>query len=494
MVATFYSPQTRFWELLSGSLLAWVTLYKKNACSSIKYKVDFWLSRIVHGEKHEADCKTLSNVLSFAGLLLLMYGFWRINKELSFPGKWALVPVLGAVLVITAGSNAWVNRIILSNRVAVWFGLISFPLYLWHWPLLSFATIVEGETPSRNIRIAAVALSLFLAWLTYQLVERPIRFGKHGKVIVTTLVALMVVVGYVGYTAYNRDGLLSRNIVKINSSKDQNVLIEENPGFPCEKITGLDGKWCTVYKSEFSNSAKKMIIWGDSSVEVFLPAFKDIARRENLALVSIFHPSCPPILGARKTNFSYAESRSYCSSGLMQQGVVDFISKEKPDLIILNAAWNNYSPFSNREFITNNSDLIADSSTTTQTIKDNLPLTVAQLSKISNVLIFKSWPTLKSAPNYKIIRLPFWRSSSDNGTTSVQFFNDDSLFINGVFDQLAISNVHFYNPSSKVCVDERCLLVLNGKNLYSDQYHITPQGSMELREDILSVVYNALNK
>jgi peptidoglycan/LPS O-acetylase OafA/YrhL len=168
----------------------------------------------VYSEKQEADGKTLSNVLSFLGLLLLVYGFWRINKELSFPGKWALVPVLGAVLIITAGSKAWVNRIILSNKIAVWFGLISFPLYLWHWPILSFARIVESEVPSRNIRLAAVVLSIVLAWLTYKLVERPLRFGNYSKVKVTVLVVLMTILGYLGFNTYDRDGYEFRNSVK----------------------------------------------------------------------------------------------------------------------------------------------------------------------------------------------------------------------------------------------------------------------------------------
>ena len=210
MVATFYSPQTRFWELLSGSLLAWFTLYKKDIFTGIKSKIDVWLSRIVYCEKQDNDGRTLFNVLSFVGLFLLLYGFWRINKELSFPGKWALVPVLGALLIITAGSKAWVNRTIFSNKVAVWFGLISFPLYLWHWPILSFARIIESEVPSRNIRIAAVALSVLLAWLTYKLVERPLRFGNYSKVKVTVLVVLMTIIGYVGYNTYDRDGLKFR--------------------------------------------------------------------------------------------------------------------------------------------------------------------------------------------------------------------------------------------------------------------------------------------
>lgn len=79
-VATFYSPQTRFWELLSGSLLAWTTLYKKDEFANITNKIDGYLAFMVHREKKEADGKILSNFLSFLGLLLLVYGFGGLIK------------------------------------------------------------------------------------------------------------------------------------------------------------------------------------------------------------------------------------------------------------------------------------------------------------------------------------------------------------------------------------------------------------------------------
>ena len=216
VVATFYSPQTRFWELFAGSMLAWFVLHSKNTFSNYGLKIDGLLSRIVYRESVEADGRTLSNTTSFAGCLLLAYGFWRISKEVGFPGWWGMVPVLGAALVILAGPRAWLNRTVLSNKIAVWFGLISFPLYLWHWPLLSFARIVESGTPARNVRIVAVVLSVALAWLTYRFVERPIRFGKNRRIKAFVLVFLMVVVGYVGYNAYARDGLKFRRVVALN--------------------------------------------------------------------------------------------------------------------------------------------------------------------------------------------------------------------------------------------------------------------------------------
>jgi peptidoglycan/LPS O-acetylase OafA/YrhL len=205
--ATFYLPQSRFWELLSGSSLAWFILYGKGLSANLG--------------------RALSNVLSLLGLLLLAYGFGRISSAIAFPGTWAIVPVLGTVLIILAGPMSWMNRNILSNKLLVWFGLISFPLYLWHWPLLSFARIVEGEVPSRIVRVAAVALSVLLAWLTFRFIERPIRLGNHGKAKVIFLLVPMVMVGYVGYGTYSRDGLKSRSIVK--SYESVLATIQSNP-------------------------------------------------------------------------------------------------------------------------------------------------------------------------------------------------------------------------------------------------------------------------
>lgn len=270
MVATFYSPVSRFWELLSGSLLAWLTLYNKGKFSIILSGAELWLCSIVYRNKHKIDRNTLVNAVSFIGLFLLLYGFWRINKGLSFPGKWALVPVLGAVLIIAAGSKAWVNRAILSNKVLVWFGLISFPLYLWHWPLLSFARIVEGEVPSQNMRIGIVILSIALAWLTYRLVERPLRFGGHGKTKVAVLVVLMTIVGYVGYNTYERNGLLFRFDHLSEENRLSFLKIADAwkyRGYPAPENSFKDPKY--DYLRIGSNDGYKILFIGDSHAQQY---------------------------------------------------------------------------------------------------------------------------------------------------------------------------------------------------------------------------------
>jgi peptidoglycan/LPS O-acetylase OafA/YrhL len=230
-VAAFYSPFTRFWELLCGSSLAWLTLYRQEAFASIKIRVDTWLNALFKGEQ---PGQVLPGLLSVCGLVLLVYGFWRINKEVDFPGTWAVVPVLSAVLLISAGPKAWLNRVILSNRFAVWFGLISFPLYLWHWPLLAFARIVEGQEPSGEIRVAVVLLSIVLAWMTYKLVETPLRFGQNDKRKLVTLLVFMTSVGIAGYETYERDGMSFRMALKEHSQLQE--LIKD----PLPKVNDLE--------------------------------------------------------------------------------------------------------------------------------------------------------------------------------------------------------------------------------------------------------------
>jgi hypothetical protein len=115
-----------------------------------------------------------------------------------YPGWWALIPVLGSIAIILAGSSAWINKVILSQKTLVWFGLISFSLYLWHWPLISFLWIIEGKQPSLPDRISAILLAVVLAWLTTALIEKPFRYGHRVKAKIISLCTIAILIGLVG--------------------------------------------------------------------------------------------------------------------------------------------------------------------------------------------------------------------------------------------------------------------------------------------------------
>ena len=177
--AAFFLPAGRFWELLAGSLLAYFHHY---------------------GRLPDAH----RNAKAALGAAMLAAAFALLEAGRAFPGWWALLPVLGTVLLIWAGPAAWLNRRVLSRPALVFVGLISYPLYLWHWPLLSYARIAHDGEPPAALRLGLCALSLLLAWLTYELVEKKMRFAKlpaMRRIAVPALAASMAAAALAGVLA-----------------------------------------------------------------------------------------------------------------------------------------------------------------------------------------------------------------------------------------------------------------------------------------------------
>src|SRR5437879_7644415 len=141
-VATFYLPFTRAWELLAGAVLA---------CS--------W-NRV-------SQNSTASTLRASLGILLIAIAAGVLDTKIAFPGWWAILPVAGAALLLSA-PEAWFCRIVLASRPLVWIGLISYPLYLWHWPLFVFVAIIKFAPLTLLERELIIGTSFALDWLTFR--------------------------------------------------------------------------------------------------------------------------------------------------------------------------------------------------------------------------------------------------------------------------------------------------------------------------------------
>ena len=274
-VASFYSPLTRFWELLIGALLAYVTVFQTRYPSLVINSV------------------SQANAVSWMGCALFIAGLVLINKDSSFPGAWALLPTLGVALMIKAGPHAWFNKVVLGNSVLVWFGLISYPLYLWHWPLLSFSRILSSSVPELEVRIGVVVLSIALSWLTYQFIEKPIRFGNGIKIlgrwffskkaITIALVVGLFLIGLAGYIANYKNGSHSRLVNKINIDPESGydgvagVDLIEDCGLA--NSPSIDKSWFGTCLRD-SRPPVKYALVGDSHAESI---FRGLVRTSNEA-------------------------------------------------------------------------------------------------------------------------------------------------------------------------------------------------------------------
>ena len=333
-VAAFYSPASRFWELLIGSVLAYMKMHHLSWFQWLRprFRVVSPLAKLTNG--HEDDRVVnlaLNNGAAWVGVVLLVLGVIFIKPESRFPGSWALFPTLAAYLMISAGPQAWFNRVVLSNRLLVWVGLISFPLYLWHWPLLVFAEISEGHTPSAGVRLAMVAASIALAWLTYRLVEWPIRFGKNTKMVPLVLCVLLIAIAGVGRYTYKNGGFGFRFPQFIQA------LLHNQPPL----AEGWRSNTCILEQghpsSEFADSCVDknkrplVFLWGDSHAAALYPGLKHLqdTGAYEFGVAQRTGAVCPPILG---------DVRPWCNE--INNDSLRLMKELKPEIVMMYAYWS----------------------------------------------------------------------------------------------------------------------------------------------------------
>jgi peptidoglycan/LPS O-acetylase OafA/YrhL len=277
--ADFYSPLTRFWELMAGAVLAYLSLHWKDL-AGIFGKLPRPAPQII--DAGMAPESITRNATAVIGLLLIVTTVMTVDETRKFPGWWALLPVVGTYLMIAAGPRAWINNKLLANRGLVAVGLISYPLYLWHWPLLSFIRIVNGTAPSAAAAALAILLSFALAWLTYLLVEKPLRFGKAAPLKAAALLLVMMAVGSAGYFTYAEGGFTFRN----PGAEDLVAAAQDY-----EPSAGL---------TLGNPNAPETILVGDSTMSQYVPRVRKLIERHAIDLNRdgiIFETlgGCPPI-------------------------------------------------------------------------------------------------------------------------------------------------------------------------------------------------------
>lgn len=310
--ADFYLPVSRFWELLAGAGLAW------------------WRPTILGS--------AVRSWLSFAGLAALLTSAALFTPELRFPGWPVLLPVAGAVAIISAGREATVNRVVFSKRAFVFVGIISYPLYIWHWPLISYAYIIRlGKAPTPLMALGLVAASFLLAWATYRFIEYPVRFGAHRHRRTQLVAASMAVLGACGLVVWSKGGFPERfpPLPGIDVRKIGNAKLDADFK-PTRGMELSDHDWTLV--AHLGHGARKLALAGDSLLFQYGPRVQQLADEGQLAANTYFvtGPRCPPVPGVIQQD-RFAGCRN------LPGKLIDLVRSEKVQSVVLGAGWSGYT-------------------------------------------------------------------------------------------------------------------------------------------------------
>ncbi|MGC0152410.1 acyltransferase family protein [Chromobacterium vaccinii] len=321
--AAFYSPLSRFWELGLGSLLAWLQ----------RHASPCWTAPTLTCGRLTLKKQNLSDAASCLGLALLLGSIAGLNADLAFPGWWATLPTGGALLVLAAGPRAIVNRSLLSSKIAVWFGLISYPLYLWHWPLLVMPSPFGLESPN-SIRNTMLPLAILLAWLCYRFVENPIRHGHGPRAKSLALLGMMTTCAITGIVVYRQDGYPQRYPEEIREI----AAINREHSFPFKPHRPESD--CTTQGVEtlcLANNQPSIFVWGDSHAESLYPGLDELGSRSGIDIGRATGCGNPPYLS--QANYS----DSWCGSPELRlansRWVLSGIGRSRPTVVVLHARW-----------------------------------------------------------------------------------------------------------------------------------------------------------
>jgi peptidoglycan/LPS O-acetylase OafA/YrhL len=474
--AAFYLPHTRIWELLAGSVLA-LTISR------------FSLSR------------TLAELGSASGLLLLIYAFVAINEDSMFPGALALIPVLGTVLLISSGARSD-NRVshLLQFKPLVGIGLISYSLYLWHWPLIVFTRLTLQRELYLHESILLILGSIGIAALSWGFIEKPYR-GSRSKIARPALFRQTVVamtlalsLGLAGHLSNGFAYRLSPDVARISEQMD--TFWSRVPSDCINK----PGKLTSDYQASICNisainaaAPPSYLIWGDSHAYAILPGIQEYADRlgENGQLAAF--TGCAPLLGVVRST----RKKGYRDNGCREfnESIASYL-EANPNIrnVILVGHWTLDvegkrlpSEWQPDVYLFNEENKLPDMANNHLVVNQGLQATLARLTLADKaVTIIGPVPQADmdvAAAVSRAAMLGIDRKIEINAATAMQRMQRTLAILDEASKAYSATLIL---PHTELCQTSSCRIIENGELLYFDADHLSPAGASYVISGITS--------
>ena len=465
----FYLLQSRAWELMFGAILAL-------------------------GLVPRIDNRWLRGWLGLLGVGLIAFAVTQFSSVTPFPGMWATIPCLGAVLIIFTGQqrDTAVYRL-LSLQPFVFIGLISYSLYLWHWPVYAFAENFVGRPITLGETLALIILCIAISAASWRYVERPFRYGERGargserSYFVGGLGALGLA-ACVGGAIYLGDGLqwrLGPEPLRVYlASRERNA-------FRAECLRGSGRKLPAA--SHCMRSALKggsdIIVWGDSHADALFPGIAVIGENHGPSTRQVTKTACPPLLGAERVSSGLFPKRGNPSACAKFNATLLEELKEgpRPSLVVIAARWSMYTETTvaftggRRVFLVDDENKQLDIETSRKVLSRALVRTVDALNALGiRVLLIGQPPEFYQDPTVCFVeRSISWRNVGDCLRQPRQLVDQRLRASKAILQSVASGRpaTAFVSLDSILCDDRVCRTWQDGQPLYEDTTHFDLSGA-----------------
>jgi peptidoglycan/LPS O-acetylase OafA/YrhL len=454
----FYLLPWRAWELLLGSLLAMMPLPKSRG----------WQDHI----------------LGATGLALIVGGMVRFSESTVFPGYAAAVPCVGAVLVIFAGREGkGLAARLLSLKPVTFIGLISYSIYLWHWPLIAFTKYTfRYDAPMPVILFFA---SIILGWLSWYLVERPFRgkgFGGRGRVYASWAGASLLLL-IAGSVVAKMEGLPNRFSPEVLQFLRPGAMIAK---YRAKSLDTYDPKLATIFGDE--SQTPSMALWGDSHAGALLPVLDALGRDHHRSLRAYDMPSQPPMTGVTRIKLADRKKRAAYSDGVLAALTGD----PNIHVVILHARWASYTRSDESgerppQLLDHPFKTIASQRAYVISRLNDVVATLLKAGK--KVVLVYPVPEIESdVPDY-LAKLAAARETVPFEIENHSFQNYNESLVAALDHWKDQPGVTIIQPDTVLMKDGRMKIRIANELLYHDNDHLSPAGADHLRS-LFEAVFN----
>ena len=465
-ISNFYLLPTRIWEIFCGAMLVLIV-------------------------KKDNNHKFFKDIISYIGLILILLSFHFFKDDTLHPSFITLIPILGTMLVIRYSDNNLISKF-LSQNFLVFIGLISYSLYLWHYPIFSFSEILGNDSSNIN-KIILILISLVLSIISYYLIEKKFR----NKVLVSNnffafyLIISIIIISIFTFIVHKEKG---------HPNRAHLIFKEDFTEKPWELLK-VDNKICHLRVKDFCDmntggKSGSVFLVGDSHLITMGKPLSESLIRDDYNFVSMTNGGCYFFPGFNYVNKITLEILFGCNKKY-QQKRLDLIKNKKDPIVIIGGNLNRY--LSNTDvrgikspFIFTNNDNIS--------IEENFINSVYELlnNDIKIILIYPI-PEIPWDPLSEIFRSSNSRNLKDINkfirTSEVSTtFNDYKIRSKKSFELLNkinhknVSKIFPHNIFCNKDNDKTCQVHNKSNIFYFDSEHLSITGATMLQKEILKSI------